>query len=128
MTDAARIAALEEKVAKLEAAAVLFEENRQAWEKFCTDTNRMNKEFLEKWQRDDEEHKKREQERNKKHSKSLWEQLSPDERPPLDVTTELLRFLNEDRFLRKDIERGFAELKRGLADLTAEIRKQRQPV
>jgi hypothetical protein len=36
---------------------------------------------------------------------------------------ELLRYCNEDRYLRSEIERVFADLKRSLAALTAEIRK-----
>jgi hypothetical protein len=34
---------------------------------------------------------------------------------------ELLGFLNEDRYFHREVERGFAELKHSLADLTAEI-------
>jgi hypothetical protein len=123
MTDAAHIAALEDRIAKLEAAAVLFEEHRQSWERFCKST----KELEEQWKRDDAERKQRELEAGAKRSKSLWDQLHPvslsDHQPPLDQTMELLRFLNEDRYLRREIERGFADLKRGLAELTVEIRK-----
>ena len=123
MTDAAHIAALEDRIAKLEAAAMLFEEHRQSWERFC----KSSKELEEQWRRDDEERKKRELEAGAKRSKTLWQQLDPgslpDHQPPLDQTMELLRYLNEDRYIRREIERGFADLKRSLADLTAEIHK-----
>jgi hypothetical protein len=65
-TDAARIAALEKRVAKLEKAAVLFEEHRQA----AIDLNRQLKKFKQKWDRDDREWRARE-----KREKTVWDKL-----------------------------------------------------
>jgi predicted nucleic acid-binding Zn-ribbon protein len=96
MTDAAHIAALEERIAKLEAAAMLFETTRRECEKFSKSWS----EFGEKLQQD-EEKRKREAAAREIRGKNLSEQF--------------------------DIERNFGDLKRAIADLTAEIRKLNAP-
>ena len=107
MTDAAHIAALEDRITKLEATAVLFEEHRQGTITF----NKQLKELQEQWKREDAAWKKRELEASATRSTSLWEQVR-DIQSPVDK-----------EMLLSTMQRNFAELKQAIADLAAEIRK-----
>ena len=71
MTDTGRIAALEERIAKLEAAAVLFEEHRQA----AIRLNEQLKELDEQLERERREHDQKKLERAKYGGRTLWEQI-----------------------------------------------------
>jgi hypothetical protein len=132
MTDVPHIAALEERIAKLEAAAVLFETTHREWEKFSKSWNEFGEELARRQDKMDAEVKAKEEEALKRRSKSLWEQLDRDDvtryrEPPLDQVMELLRIRNEDSYFRSAIERNFGDLKRAIADLAAGIRKLNAP-
>jgi hypothetical protein len=126
MTDAAQIAALEERMAKLEAAATLFETTRQEWEKFSKSWNELGEKL-----RLDEENRKREVAGSKTRSKNLWAELDRDglarRQEPLDQAMELLAIRDEDRHFRREIQRNFGDLQRAVASLTEEIRKLNAP-
>jgi hypothetical protein len=129
MTDSAPIAALEDRIAELEAAAVRFETTHREWEKFSNSWNEFGAEFARRQEELDVQVKRKEDEAQKRR-KSLWEQLDRDrvtQEPPLDQVMELLRIRNEDSHFRRQIERNFADLKRTAADLTSEIRKLNAP-
>ena len=87
-------------------------------------------EFGEKLQQD-EEKRKREVAARETRGKSLSEQFYRDGvtrcQEPLDQAMELLRIRDEDRHFRREIERNFGDLKRAIADLTAEVRKLNAP-
>ena len=87
-----RLAAIGERLTKLETAAALFDEHRQSWVRFSNSTTEMNEQSQH---RDAEERKKRQLDACKTRGKTLWEQLDlesfPDHQPPLDQKLSFLK-------------------------------------